>query len=103
MDWMAQCFESGLQKSLALSGVDMNCRRDILQPRAHFKGQAKTRRQLGDARANAVNPEQKMAAGAGGDADKACFVLERHGPAVGTEWKDRGFHLNSSSPGRFRR
>ena len=88
-----------LHKPLALRGVGMNRLGDVFEPRAHFEGQAKRRRQLRNSSANPLNAKQEVIAGPCDHADEAGLVLKRHGPAVGPEREDCGLDRGSGSLG----
>src|SRR5688500_16634548 len=99
MDWMAQSRERGLPKAFALGWVGMNCRGDVLKPRAHLERQTEPGRQFRNAGSNTLDAEQQMIVGSGDDADKAIFPLQSHGAAVCPERKEAGLEVDTGGLG----
>jgi len=81
--------------------MGMNCCGDVLETRAHLQRQAKGGRQFRNAGSHSLNAKQKMIVGPGDNADEACFPLESHGAAVGTEGKEVGLDFDAGGLCRF--
>ena len=74
MDWTAQRSERCFKEGLALGRVGVNRPGNVLEPRAHFEGQAEFRRQLRNSGPHRLDAKHEVIVGPGDDADEASFA-----------------------------
>lgn len=87
---MSKGEEGSFPDTFAERRVDMNRRRDVLEPRAHLQRQREPRRKLGYALADGLQAEHEMIVRPRDDAHEAILCLERHGAAIGGEGEAGG-------------
>src|SRR4051794_33252654 len=89
VDRVTEGTECRLVERLALGRMDMDCRRNVLKPRAHLERQREASGKLGDAGAHALDAECQMSVASGDDADEARVASEGQRSAVGLQRENR--------------